>query len=164
VAVIPGPDWRLSEKRDVAAGLFGLRSSARAWDDLRLTGLRLVFLFFVIEAGTSHVHILGVTKRPDGAWTTQQARNLLMDLGDRAARFRFLIRDRVGQFTTAFDTVLADAGIEALKIPPRSPKANAYAERWVRTVRAEVTDRMLITGPRHLRAVLASSGATAPVA
>jgi transposase InsO family protein len=79
----------------------------------------------------------------------QQARNLLMDLGERAGRF--LIRDRAGQFTQGFDAVLSGAGIEVVKIPPRSPRANAYAERWVRTARAEVTDRMLIAGPRHLQ-------------
>ena len=111
-------------------------------------------MFFVIEAGTRHVHVLGVTAHPDGAWTTRQARNLLMDLGERATRFRFLIRDRAGQFTGAFDTVLSGAGIEVAMIPPRSPRANCYAERWVRTVRAEVTDRMLIAGPRRLQAVL----------
>jgi len=77
-----------------------------------------------------------------------------MDLGEHADRFKFMIRDRAGQFTGAFDAVLAGAGIEVVKIPPRSPRANAYAERWVRTVRAECTDRMLIAGPRHLRAVL----------
>jgi putative transposase len=88
------------------------------------------------------------------AWTVQQARNLLQDLGERADRFKFLIRDRAGPFTEAFDAVLAGAGIEVVKIPPRSPRANAYAERWVRTVRSEVTDRMLVTGPRHLRVVL----------
>jgi putative transposase len=111
-------------------------------------------MFFVIEVGTRHVHVLGMTAHPDGAWNTQQARNLLMDLGEQASRFRFLIRDRAGQFTGVFDAVLSSAGIEVVKIPPRSPSANACAERWVRTVRAEVTDRMLITGPRHLRAVL----------
>ena len=78
-----------------------------------------------------------------------------MDLGDRAADFRFLVRDRAGQFTASFDAVLADAGIEAVKIPSRSPRANAYAEKFVLTARTEVTDRMLIFGQRHLRLVLA---------
>jgi putative transposase len=89
----------------------------------------------------------------------QQARDLLMDRAERASRFRSLTCDRAGQFTGAFDAVLADAGIEVVEIPPRSPRANAYAERWVRTVRAEVTDRMLIAGPRHLRAVLSECAA-----
>jgi putative transposase len=116
--------------------------------------LRRIYVFFVLEVGTRHVYVLGVTTHPDGAWTVQQARNLLMDLGERAAGFRFLIRGRAGQFTGAFDAVLVGAGIEVVKIPPRSPRANAYSERWVGTARAEVTDRMLIAGPRHLRAVL----------
>jgi transposase InsO family protein len=78
-----------------------------------------------------------------------------MDLGERAASFRFLVRDRAGQFTAAFDATLAGAGIEAVKIPARSPRANAFAERFVLTARTEVTDRMLIFGERHLQTVLA---------
>jgi putative transposase len=79
-----------------------------------------------------------------------------MDLGDHAAQFRFLVRDRAGQFTASFDTVLADAGIEVVKIPPRCPRANCFAERFVLTARTEVIDRMLIFGERHLRRVLAA--------
>jgi len=117
--------------------------------------LQRLYCFFVIEVGSRYAHILGVTASPDGSWTKQQIRNLLIDLGDRAADFRFLVRDRAGQFTKAFDAVLADVGIQAVKIPPRSPRANAYAERFVLTARTEVTDRMLIFGKRHLRMVLA---------
>jgi putative transposase len=117
--------------------------------------LQRLYCFFVIEVGSRCVHILGVTANPDGPWTIQQIRNLLMDLGDRAADFQFLVRDRAGQFTESFDAVLASSGVTAVKIPPRSPRANAYAERFVLTARTEVTDRMLILGERHLRVVMA---------
>ncbi|HEX7267135.1 MAG TPA: integrase core domain-containing protein [Streptosporangiaceae bacterium] len=108
-----------------------------------------------MEVGSRYTHVLGVTANPDGPWTVQQIRNLLMGLGDRAADFRFLVRDRAGQFTDSFDAALASTGIQSVKIPPRTPRANAFAERFVLTARTEATDRMLIFGERHLRLVLA---------
>jgi putative transposase len=111
-------------------------------------------VFVVIEVSTRRIHVLGVTAHPDGARAVRQARNLLMDLGERGGGFGFLVRDRAGQFTGAFDVALPGAAIEVVKIPPRGPRASACAGRRVRTARSGLTGRMLITGSRHLRPVV----------
>jgi putative transposase len=111
-------------------------------------------VLFIVELDRRRVHLVGITARPTGAWVRQAACNVLMDLDDHARRFRFLIRDRDAKFTAAFDAVFSAAGIETVKIPPRAPRANAYAERWVRTVRAECLDWILIWNRRHLQQVL----------
>jgi putative transposase len=122
---------------------------------VQTVGLTRLYVFFVIELERRRVHLVGVTAHPTGDWVAQAARNLLMDLDDHAGRFRFPIRDRDAKFVAAFDAVFAAAGIEVVKIPPRAPKANAFAERWVQTMRTECLDWMLIWNRRHLEQVLA---------
>jgi len=112
------------------------------------------YVLAVIEHATRRIRILGVTLYPTGEWTAQQARNLLMDLDEQTHRVRFMIRDRGSNFTSAFDAVLADAGIQTVLCNVRTPRMNAIAERWIGGCRRELLDRNLIWNQSHLRRIL----------
>jgi putative transposase len=116
--------------------------------------LRRVYVLFVIELGSRRVHLAGVTDHPTGLWVAQQARNLLVGLGDQAVTWKFLIRDRDTKFTTVFDDVWRSTGAEIIRTPVQAPNANAVAERWVGTVRRECLDHLLIVGRQQLVRVL----------
>ena len=116
--------------------------------------LRRFYVLFFIELATRRVHLAGVTANPSGPWTTQQARNLMLDRCARARPMRFLIHDRDAKFSTAFDEVFRSEGIQVIRTPVRAPNANAHAERFVRTLREECLDWLLILGRRHLEPLL----------
>jgi putative transposase len=116
--------------------------------------LRRLYVQFFIELDTRRVHVAGVTANPKGAWVIQQARNLLLVMEERGRRLGFLVRDRDAKFWRGFDDVFGSEGVEVLVTPVQAPNANAYAERWVRTVRAECLDWLLIVGRSHLEQVL----------
>src|SRR5207247_2143278 len=116
--------------------------------------LKRLYVLFFIELETRRVHLAGVTANPRAGWVTQQARNLVVTLEESGARAQVLIRDRDSKYGHAFDEVLRSEGIRVVRAPVRAPRANAYAERWVRTLRRECLDSILIVGRRHLERVL----------
>ena len=111
-------------------------------------------MLFFIELSTRRVHLAGMSENPDGAWTTQQARNFVFSLPERERPLEFLFRDNDGKFTRAFDTVFNSEGIRVIHTPVRAPKANAVAERFVGTIRRECLDWLLIVNPWHLQHAL----------
>ncbi len=117
--------------------------------------LRRLYVLFFIEIDSRRIYLSGVTTNPVGEWVCQQARNLTSDLTDRSRAVRFLIRDRDTKFTASFDEVFRSEGIRIIKAPVRSPRSNAFAERFVGTIRRECLDRLLIFGRRHLEQILA---------
>jgi putative transposase len=143
-----GPAW----KQPLTAQARGVLAADFVHVDTVL--LRRIYALIVIEHGTRRVHLAGLTAHPGGAWTTQAARNVLMDLGQLPTPVRFLIMDRAGQFTASFDAVFTADGIKILASPPRAPRANAICERITGTLRRELSGRRLILNEHHLHWVL----------
>ena len=141
-----GPSWteflRVEARGIVACDFFTVET----------VPLRTLYVLFLIEHATRRVWLAGVTAHPDGVWVRQQTRNLAVN--EELGNVRFLIHDRDAKFTGPFDQILGEEGVRIVKTPVRAPRANAIAERWVRTVRAECLDHLLIVGRRHLEAVL----------
>jgi hypothetical protein len=113
-----------------------------------------VRIFFLIELGTRRVHFAGCTEHPTADWVSQQGRQLTWTVADEHRPMRFLIRDRDAKFTASFDTVFAAEGVKVMRTPYRTPKANAFAERWIRSAKEECLDQLLILNEDHLRRVM----------
>jgi transposase InsO family protein len=145
-----GPSWT-EFLRAQAAGIL-----ATDFFTVDTVWLERLYVLVVIEIKSRVVHVLGVSRHPVGMWVTQVARNLVSDLDEDGRRFRFLVRDRDTKFTRGFDEVFTSEGTEIIRTPVRSPRANAYAERWVQTARQECLDLTLVVSRRHLEHVLRS--------
>jgi transposase InsO family protein len=145
-----GPSWRQFLTAQAKAVL------AMDFVHVDTVFLGRIYALIAVEHGSRRAHLAGVTAHPTGAWTTQVARNLMMDLGDRATTIKFLLRDRDSRFTRTFDAVFAADGIQILTSPPGAPRANAICERMIGTLRRELLDRILIVNQHHLRQTLAT--------
>jgi hypothetical protein len=167
IRIAPSTIWRILRDNDLGPaprrGELGwsefLRQQASgiiACDFLTVEtiALKRLYVWFFIHLETRRVHLGGVSANPDARWVTQQARNLAMTLQELGAHPRFLIRDRDSKYTASFDDVFRSEGIRIIRTPVRAPRANAYAERWVQTLRRECLDSILIVGRRHLDRVV----------
>ena len=143
-----GPTWRAFIRQQAASMI------ACDFFTVETVTLRRIYVLFFIELQSRQVHLAGCTSRPDRAWVVQQARNLVMDLTECQQALRFVLHDRDSKFSAAFDEVFRTEGALIVKTPIRAPNANAFAERWVRTVRDECLDWLLIVGRRQLQRVL----------
>jgi putative transposase len=151
--LVPAPERRRSLNWRTFLNHYKQQLLACDFFTVETLGLQTLYVLFFIELGTRRVHLAGCTSNPTSAWVSQQARQLCWQWEERAP-FRFLIHDRDSKFTTAFDTVFQSRGIEIIHTAYRAPNMNAFAERWVRSVREECLDRVLIVNERHLRSVL----------
>ncbi len=152
LGLMPAPErmdssWRAFLRRQAASTL------ACDFLTVETAFLQRIYVLFFISLATRRIEYIACTSNPDGRWVTQQARNFLMELGD-AQPFRLLIHDHDTKFSAAFDEAVWTEGIDVIRTPVQAPNANAYAERWVRTLRADCLDRILILGQRHLEHVL----------
>jgi putative transposase len=148
----PAPERARSSWRASCGSRWRARSPA-TFSTVETAFLQRIYVLFFMSLATRRVEYIACFSSPDGAWVTQQARNVVMQLGDEQP-FRFLIHDRDKKFGQAFDGVFRSEGIEVIRTPIQAPNANAYAERWVRTVRADCLDRLLIFSRRQLEHVL----------
>jgi transposase InsO family protein len=143
-----GPSWRAFLRAQAASMI------ACDFFTVDTVGLRRLYVLFFIELHSRRVRLAGCTTNPSGSWVTQQARNLAIDLGDRDRPPRFLVHDRDTKFSAAFDEVFRTEGVEIIRTPVKAPNANAHAERFIRTVRSDCLDWLLIFGRRQLERVL----------
>jgi hypothetical protein len=144
----------VSRKKSDHVDAMTLANILRTDADATVPFLTRIYALIAVEHGSRRTHLIGISTHPTGAWTTQAARNLMMDLGDRVTTVKFLLRDRDSRFTRAFDAVFAAEGIRILASPPRAPRANAICERMIGTLRRELFNRILIVNERHLRWIL----------
>jgi transposase InsO family protein len=143
-----GPSWREFVRQQAASMI------ACDFFTVETVTLRRIYVLFFIELGTRRVQLAGCTQNPNGAWVAQQARNLAIERADHPEPLRFLVHDRDAKFSAAFDEVFRTQGVNVIRTPVKAPNANAHAERWVRTVREECLDWLLIVGRRQLERVL----------